>query len=426
VPTEHRANFRHLYQDIAGFAVLNGTAITFMQVYATRAGAGSLALGLITALPAIVALGLTLPAGIWLRHRPATRVTVYTAIASRFFYLVWALLPWLGNNERQVTLLLLTTFVMSIPGAFLAVSFNALYAEAVPVAWRPRVVGVRNSIYAALSIVTTLISGQILERWAFPLGYQIVFALGFAGSVWSTWHLMRIRPIPAAANRPRHYTSLNELARPGLPRGSVSGRTSVGLRALAVLRTDRGVLRRALQGRFRTVLGLLFVLHFMQYFSVPLHPLRYVNEMELSDQIISLGNAIFYAMLFLVSARFEALSKRYPYRRLIAAAIIIMACFPFGIAISASPVAYLIANLFGGSGIALLMGAVGNYVLQQVPEGEEPPVYLAWYNLVLNAAVLSGALVGSLVGDWVGLVPALLLAAALRTASGLLVWFAKL
>lgn len=423
VPLEHRANFRHLYLDIAGFSVLNGTAIAFMQVYATRVGAHPAALGLITALPAIVALAATLPAGIWLRRRPLTKATYRAAVLSRLFYLLWAFLPWLGSGQRQVVVLLLTVFVMSIPGSFLAVGFNALYAEAVPTEWRARVAGVRNSIYAVVSIVFSLISGAILESAPFPFGYQVVFGLGFLGAVWSTYHLGRIRPIPTAADRPRHFTPLRELARPGLPRGSVSGRTPISLRAMLVLRADRKLLLSVLRGRFRLVLLILFVLHFAQYFSVPLHPLRYVNEMGLGDQIISVGHALFYVALFGVSTQFSQLSARTSYRKLIAAAIVLMALFPFWITVSSSAAAYLAANLFGGAGVALLMGAVGNYVLEQIDPGQEPPVYLAWYNLTLNAAILLGSLAGPLTADRIGLTTALALAVVLRLLSGALIWF---
>jgi predicted MFS family arabinose efflux permease len=64
---------------------------------------------------------------------------------------------------------------------------------------------------------------------------------------------------------------------------------------------------------------------------------------------------------------------------------------------------------------------LGNYLLEQAPEGDRP-AYLAWYNLALNAAILTGSLSGSFLAEWVGLVPALLLAAALRALSGIALW----
>jgi predicted MFS family arabinose efflux permease len=64
---------------------------------------------------------------------------------------------------------------------------------------------------------------------------------------------------------------------------------------------------------------------------------------------------------------------------------------------------------------------LGTYLLEQAPEAERPAAF-AWYNLALNAAVLLGSLFGSLLGESVGIVPTLLLGAALRALSGLVLW----
>lgn len=42
VPAEHKANFNHLVWDIAWFGVLNGSAISYLSVFATRQGASAL------------------------------------------------------------------------------------------------------------------------------------------------------------------------------------------------------------------------------------------------------------------------------------------------------------------------------------------------------------------------------------------------
>ena len=67
LPAEHRGNFIHLYLDIAWFGLLNGSAISFAAIYATRLGANSLQIGLLSASPAIISLIFTLPAGQWLQ-----------------------------------------------------------------------------------------------------------------------------------------------------------------------------------------------------------------------------------------------------------------------------------------------------------------------------------------------------------------------
>ena len=39
IPSKFRPNFHHLYLDIAGFGILSGSAINFLNVYAARLGA---------------------------------------------------------------------------------------------------------------------------------------------------------------------------------------------------------------------------------------------------------------------------------------------------------------------------------------------------------------------------------------------------
>ena len=67
VPEAYRRNFNHLILDIAWFGVLNGSAVAFVAVYATRLGASAFQLGLLNAMPAVVNLLFALPAGRWLQ-----------------------------------------------------------------------------------------------------------------------------------------------------------------------------------------------------------------------------------------------------------------------------------------------------------------------------------------------------------------------
>jgi len=59
-----------------------------------------------------------------------------------------------------------------------------------------------------------------------------------------------------------------------------------------------------------------------------------------------------------------------------------------------------------------------NYLLEKVPSKDKPS-YLAWYNLVLNAAILVGALLGPVIGGIVGFAPALIIFAVGRMVAGM-------
>jgi len=194
VPAEYRANFKHLFLDIAWFGLLSGSGAAFLAVYAARLGADATQLGFLSAAPAVINLIFAFPAGRWLEQHANGKPVFWAAITHRLFYAALIPLPWLFDNPAQITAILLVTFVMNIPGTALAVGFNSIFADAVPAEWRAHVAGVRNSILSVVTIITSLACGQILVRVPYPAGYQIVFAIGFVGAMISSSQLWYLRP----------------------------------------------------------------------------------------------------------------------------------------------------------------------------------------------------------------------------------------
>jgi MFS family permease len=422
VPVELRSNFRHLYLDILWYGVLAGSAISFLTVYATRIGADSLQIGLLTAGPAIINLMFTLPTGRWLETRPIGPAVFWSSVAHRFFYLIWVVIPWLLLPQLQLWMYIVVTLVMTIPGTALAIGFNALFADAVPADWRGHVAGVRNAVLSVAFIAASLVSGVILERAPFPTGYQIVFAIGLVGAIMSSIHLAFVRPLSDGRQQRRAWHRLGDLASPGGVRSVVEGtRTSVGERFLT-RSGGRSMLRlEILAGPFGLVVAGLFFFHLAQYLAIPLFPLYWVNRLDFSDGLISQAQALFYAAVFLGSTQFSRLTKRYGNQRVLAGGVLGLAAYPAVTAIMQGPALYLVVSVMGGLAWSMAGAAIGNYLLERSPE-DDRPAHLAWYNLALNAAILLGSLLGPLMAEWVGLSVALLLAAAARAAAGLFIW----
>lgn len=421
VPAEHRSNFNHLILDIAWFGVLNGSAIAFVAVYATRLGASAFQLGLLNASPAIINLMFALPAGRWLQYRPISRATFHTSLAHRWFYLLWVFLPFFFAPQGQVWLIVLLTVIMSIPGTALAIGFNGLFAAAVPPDWRAQIVGVRNAGYALTSIIITLVCGRLLDTLPFPLGYQVVFFIGFIGAAMSSLHLWYVRPADEH-RRPSSGKSMGDWAQPGAMSMWQGLRTTVGLRFLLREKPLNSHWFNPLKDiHYRQVLILVFAMHLTLYLGVPLFPLRLVRELQLSDQIIGLGNSIFYVALFLASTRLDGITRRFGNMKTMALGIIIISLYPAFLAIASGPKLFLFASIMGGSGWALAGGAVGNFVLEKTPD-DSRPAYLAWYNMSLQAGILLGALTAPLLAGWWGLALALGFAAACRFLTGVVIW----
>jgi MFS family permease len=418
VPTAYRSNFTHLYLDIAWFGVLSGSAMAFIAVYAARQGATVFQLGLISAGPAIVNLISTLPAGRWLEKQPMGTAVFWTSVFHRAFYLLWIPLPTLLTPQGQIWTFIELILLMSIPGTALAVGFNALFAEAVPLEWRGQVAGTRNALLAATFTLTTLLCGQILTRLPFPMGYQIVFGIGFLGAALSSFHLWFVRPLPNGNAAPRNGRGLGDLAWPGRIRLADGLRSAVGLRFLTRSGGLRLLRTEIISGSFGKVMAVLFAFHVAQYLPIPLFPIYWVEKLHLSDQEISWGTAIFYATVLLGSIQLARLAQRLGNRRVTAVGAMLMSAYPALLALSRGLGLFLAASFVGGFGWSLMSGALNNYVLERVPQ-DDRPAHLAWYNLVLNAAILIGSLAGSFLAGKLELSTALALFAVCRLLAAL-------
>ena len=421
-----RARYRHLVLDIAWFGVLNGSAIAFVAVYASRLGATAAQISILSALPALVNLTFALPAGRLLQQRSEApqrlqRAVIVTGLLQRGVYLLWAALPFLFGAQGQIWALLLLSGLMSIPGTGLAIGFHALYAAAIPDEARAAVAGRRNAAYAVASLLATVGCGWLLNALPFPSGYQIVFALGFLAGMMSTWHLSRIRLDGPAARGAGLTVGLSDLAQAGQVRhwaGALQGLVPT-VRQLIPLRRLLRQLRHL--GSFRAVLLQVALLHAALYLAVPLFPLYTVRVLELSDSAIGVGNGLFYLALLLMSTQLEPITNLLGHRRTLAAGIIIIALYPGLLSQAENATLYYGASLVGGGAWALVFGSMGNYVLTRMPDGERP-VFLAWYNIALQGGTLLGALIAPLLANSFSLSVALLLAAAARLAAGIFVW----
>ena len=159
------------------FGVLNGSSISFITIYFARIQGTGTQIGLLGALPAIVALIFTLPVGTWLQYGNTNLKVINASFIHRIFYLLWVPIPLLFLKQTQIELLLIITFIMSFPGTILQVGFNSLFAESVPANLRGYVAGVRNALFAIVSILATLISGQILN--------EVKFSDQLSGGLWN-------------------------------------------------------------------------------------------------------------------------------------------------------------------------------------------------------------------------------------------------
>lgn len=407
--SQAKRNFYHFYADVIWFGVMNGSVLSFLAVYATRIGANAQQIGLINAAPAIMALLFSLPFGAWIEPQSKRRATLITALLMRLFYFPLFLIPSRLPVEIQVPLILVMVFLMHIPATGLGVAFNALFAEAIPIQDRAQIAGVRNVFFAIVSIVTSLSCGYILNHFDFPLGYQIVFAIGFFSAGLSTLHLGLIRPPLQEEGGVKFVT---EKRRGELGIGENEPKKQFGIFPIKQLHLE------IIKSPFRSVLWMMFSFHFAQFLPLPLFPVFAVKVLGVSDQVISIANAIFFLAMLIISSQVSRLVGRLGNQKITGLGLIFLAGYPFVLSLSHGPLPYLAAHLLGGTGWGLASSTMFNFVLEKAPT-ETRSAHLAWFNLFANAGILLGSLIGPWVSSMIGIRWALLFFALFRFWSGL-------
>lgn len=388
-----RSNFTNLFWDIAWWGLYIGSTSAFLTIYAARSGATPTQIGLLTALPALVSLLLSLPTGRWLRRFHAEKATFWAAVVSRSLYLVYALLPWLIGEELQVTAVIGLTILITIPTTVINISFSQFFVEAVPLEWRGMVVGTRIALMSLISFPVMLLCGQILDRLPFPTGYQVVFFIGFIGGILTASAIYRVRPVVAAAPAPAPAAGV----RHWLPPIDAPAR------------------------RYLKIVGILFFFNLTNNMVAPLIPNLLVDKLKLSDATISLGSALSTLLVFLISLRIAWVTGKIGNRRTTAIGSILLAAQAGVLAAANSSGLYFTAVIIGGISSGLIASAQYNYHLDALPDSERS-TWLSWNLLLGNVAVLGGALAGPAIAGVIDTPSALAFFGLLRLAVGVLIW----
>lgn len=398
IPEKYRSNFTHLYYDIAWFGVLSGTAVNFLNVYATRLGANGFQIGLLAAMSAVVNLFLAIPAGRWIEKRHTGKAIFWASVVFRAGYALWIPLPWLFSAQNQIWALIILAFLMAIPLTPIGVGFNALFAEAVPERYRAQVAGTRNITFAIAYMLTSFAAGYILKTIPFPAGYQIIFLIGTLGAAMSSYHIYHVNPMEET----RHYAPPSN---PEIPIESAHG-------IKTMLRLD------IWKTPFRSILLVLLALHFSHYLPSPIYQLYNIHILNLNDSNIGNGTALYYLAVLIGSTQFRNIAHRYGNKKVTGWGAMGMSFYVFMLAASSTAWHFYILSFLGGFLWAMVNGAYANYLLENIPPNDRPS-HLAWYNIILNIAILGSSLIGPIVANAVGLVYALIIFGVVRVFAGI-------
>lgn len=199
--SEEDRNILYLTLDTALQGIMMGGVFSFISVFLVRLGATTLQTSLLTSLPAIVMVLVSIPAGAFVqRRRNLVKLTNAVRIFHRGFILLTALLPFV-IREHLVEIIVAVWTVKAVTNALLESSWISVVAEAIPPERRAAVNGTRWMLLSVVMAIAGVGFGTLLENVAFPLNYQIVFILSFLGGAAGMvfWSRIRIPETPQAS-----------------------------------------------------------------------------------------------------------------------------------------------------------------------------------------------------------------------------------
>jgi len=373
--TVEEQNVWRLYNEVVWWGVMNGVAGTFLGVYAVRLGASARLMGLLTALPALVTILWSIPAGRLVeRQRHRVPIILTAAALQRGGYLLVALMPF-ATFLRQVDTLVLLAALVTLPTVFFNVALTPLLADVVPPDKRARVVSIRNLLLTLVSTVTSLIGGWMLDRIVFPYNYQILFALASIASLLSLPHLRRILVADSS-------TSFS----PSPTRQTPGARWRDTIRELGK------------QQKFWRFAAGTFFFYWGLYLPMPLYNLYRVRELGASDAWIGLLALVLNLFSLLTYMFWGRQADKRGNRWVLLVSTAGMSLFPTLTGLSPRVEWLLVASLWGGLFGPGFNISVFNALLDNTPTDRRPS-YVGMHTMLVNVAVFLAPLLGSALAE---------------------------
>jgi len=211
--TTTERNAHYLATEIFWAAILSAAA-AFNAPFAMRLGATNAEIGLLSSIPALLAIVVTIPAGQFI-NRQARRLPllVWSLFLHRLGFLLAIFVPWLPVPHKG-TVLIWLLILFTAPAHFFNVGWGAMLADVVPEVDRARLFALRNILAASAVTGGVFVAGWWLERTAFPLNYQLMYLVGFLASLVSLYYILQLKvPEAVIAPRPRQQVSPRSLWR---------------------------------------------------------------------------------------------------------------------------------------------------------------------------------------------------------------------
>ncbi len=385
IETQERANFHHLWMESFWFGIAIVSTSQFLSVFAIRLGADAFALGLLEAIPAVI-LMISTWAATWWRSRCENTVQaiMLPSFGRRFTFLLLVFTPFLPR-VLQIPWLIFSVSLPAIPQSVAAVINPVMWREAVGDRRLTDLLSRRHIAQHIGTAASGLAVGFWLEQAAFPMNYQIMYAVAFIIVLVSLWHIRQVRVV----NPINLETAQQAVA-------TVSPWRSPGFRRVAVAA----------------------IITYVGYYCMrPIIPLRLVEELNAGESFMALYGLVRLAASVGVAVIAARVVRHLGNQTMLALALAAMAVEVFVLARSGDLYLALVSAALGGASWTVVSISLYGYLAEFTPPETRSS---SAFNQVTYFGMIVGPMLGSaLAGIDAGLVTVLLLGVVLRLAFAL-------
>ncbi|MCX7670413.1 MAG: MFS transporter [Anaerolineae bacterium] len=398
-------NYRNLMLSGAWFGPVDGGIFNFLPVFMARLGASPSLISLLTSGPSLLGIITYLPGGAYVERQPdLIRTLVRAVFVSRLFYLIIALTPLFVPHDVLPVLLVALWILSSLPSAIHIPAFAAMMQRAIPAQRRARFNGTRWGLMSLISGTTIALFGFLLDRTAFPLGYQIVFLVSFGASLLNMYYFGRVQLLPEERSADRDHSGATRPAEQAVAPSS----PIVHLRNFLRSFTAHPPFVRFNLASFSFRLALMM--------PAGLFSIYWVRALNANDSWIGLRGTAGYAALVLGYWLWGRVATRIGHRNVLLLCGAAGAFYPILTALAPSVEWLLPAAALWGLTISGVDIGLFDMMLLSSPAGRLPS-FAAMANMLSNIALAIGPLLGAGLAGAIGIREALLVVGGLQLAA---------
>ncbi|MBE3519106.1 MAG: MFS transporter [Firmicutes bacterium] len=177
----------------------------FMTAFALGFGATKFHISLLSAVPGLFGNLMQLPAS-HLVERTGRRksLIISTGVLTRLGWMLVLASPFIFRGIAGVYFIIAVLSAVSIVGAVTTPAWTSLVSDLIPRDVRGRFFASRNIVMSIGALLTVNLAGQIVERGGFPLGYVASMSIFLVLSWISLWVFSKVSDVPFSPSRPSY------------------------------------------------------------------------------------------------------------------------------------------------------------------------------------------------------------------------------